>query len=389
MIISNRRFTGLIYLLFVFIMLNAENREIRGVWIPDPGHTSLMHTYRNIKDGVADMKSLGINTLFLCTYAKTEVAFKSDVYTKYSAFNSPEDSYMFSKYMDEYNQPEISPSGDPVRDLIDEAANNGMNVVFWFEYGFMGSHGPTPPSHPLLVKNPEWQSAGSDGKQAAYNKTDYYFNAYHPEVQEFLIELMEESIKLYPDVKGIQGDDRTPAMPRNSGYDAYTVSRYKSEHDGQIPPADYNEEKWVDWRLNILNTFAKNLYGRVKSKGSQYLVCFAPNPYPWCKDNLMQDSQSWLKDGVVDLLSVQCYRFDNKAYEGTVREAQNNIGAVTDKLVFNPGIILKVGQRYLPGESLKQQILINRALGTNGETFFYNEGLKNKEIRSVLQELYK
>ena len=88
---------------------------------------------------------------------------------------------------------------------------------------------------------------------------------------------------LYPDLDGIQGDDRLPAMPRNSGYDTYTVSLYQSQHQGKNPPADYNNPEWVRWRLDILNTFAKRLYKRVKAKSPNAMISFAPNPYPLCE----------------------------------------------------------------------------------------------------------
>lgn len=376
-----------IFVLSVF-SLPLQADPIRGVWIPDPSHTTLMHTYQNITQGVKEMSHLGINTLFLCTYAKTDIAFKSEVYTRYSTFESSDQSYMFAPYAANYNIPLQSPTGDPVRDLLDEANHYGMKVIFWFEYGFMGTHGPTPDDHPLLSKNPGWQSASNDGKQAAYNHSDYYLNAYHPGLQEFLIQLMEESIRLYPDIAGIQGDDRTPAMPKNSGYDPYTVALYCSEHNGAEPPADFNDAEWTAWRLDILNRFARNLYGRIKAKSPDYLVCFAPNPYPWCLDNLMQDSQTWIKEGIVDLLSVQCYRFTEDAYRQTVTEAMKYAKQQSNKYILNPGIILKVGDRYLPDSVLQKQIEINKSLGTNGESFFYNEGFNNTQISTTLKKNY-
>lgn len=379
---------ALLSLLIITTIVSAKC-EIRGVWIPDPGHTKMLHTYANIKNEVKLFEELGINTIYLCAYAKTDVAHRSDVYTRYSTFDSPEQSYMFAPYMSGYNTPVKSPTNDPVKDLITEAHKRGMKVLFWFEYGFMGTHGVTPSDHPLLSKNPSWQSAGNDGTQANYNGSDYYLNAYHPTMQEFLIELIVESVRQYPEIDGVQCDDRAPAMPRNSGYDAYTVARYQSEHQGALPPFDYKNEAWTRWRLDILNTFGRNLYGRVKAENPRYLVCFAPNPYPWCMDNLMQDSQTWLKDGIVDLLSVQCYRFNEEAYLSTVSETKSYITSVTDKPVFNPGIILRLGDKYIESEQLEKQIRINREIGTNGEAYFYNEGFANPSIRETLKRMYQ
>ena len=47
-------------------------------------------------------------------------------------------------------------------------------------------------------------------------------NAIHPEVQQFLLDMVQEVIRSY-DVDGIQGDDRLPAMPSEGGYSRYTI----------------------------------------------------------------------------------------------------------------------------------------------------------------------
>lgn len=42
-------------------------------------------------------------------------------------------------------------------------------------------------------------------------------------------------------VDGVQGDDRLPAMPSLAGYDTYTLSLYKKQHDGKEPPRDVKD----------------------------------------------------------------------------------------------------------------------------------------------------
>lgn len=203
-----------------------------------------------------------MNSIFLVSYAETKTIYKSDVLMHYSTYKTQEESYLLSGYSKQYQ----SPTNDPVRDLIDEAHKHDIKVFFWFEYGFMGEGRPISLDNPLLAKNPHWLGIDNQQHPANYNQHDYYFNAYNPAVQNFLIELIEEALTLYPDLDGIQGDDRLPAMPRNSGYDTYTVSLYQSQHQGKNPPADYNNPEWVRWRLDILNTFAKRLYKRIKAK---------------------------------------------------------------------------------------------------------------------------
>ncbi len=367
----------------------VEETPMRAVWIPDPSHTVCMQTYQNVLNTVNLLDELHINTIYLCAWARTQTIYKSPVLVANSTYKTADEGYLFKDYIAAYNSPAASPTGDPVKDLLTEAHKKSIKVIFWFEYGFMASIGVTPSSNPLLAKNPDWMSKNSSGTQANYNNTDYYFNAYDPKVQNFMLSLIDESMTLYPEIDGIQGDDRMPAMPRNSGYDDYTVNRYKAEHNNVAPTTDYNNTEWVQWRLNILNEFGKTLYQRVKTKKASALMCFSPNPYPWCEQNLMQNWPQWIANGIVDVLSVQCYRNTIDAYKSTMYEARSYCKAKTSKRILNPGIILKNGSTIMSPDLLRKQLEANKEVDTNGEAFFYIDGLYNKDVQDVLKSFYK
>lgn len=376
-----KRFTETVY---PVIRQIVEPQEIRAVWIPDPNHTKALHTYDNLLKTVNLLDSLNFNMIYICTYIRSQTAWKSQVLANHSTYETPEEGYMFRPYAANYK----SATSDPLQDLITEAHKRGIKVVFWFEQGFMAGHGKINTKDPLVKKNPAWRGIGNDGKPVNYNNTDFYFNSYHPAVQQFLLDLIGESLKMYPNVDGIQGDDRLPAAPRNSGYDKYTVARYKAEFSGINPPLDFNDPAWVEWRLEILNNFAKTLHQKIKEIKPDALVCFSPNPYPWCETHLMQDWPSWLRENIVDVLSVQCYRNTPEAYRSTVMEAAEYVQKNTTKHVLNPGMILKIGDQYMSEELLRTQLEINRELKTNGESQFYNEGLYNKDAQKVFKDVY-
>lgn len=389
------KMTKKIFLLFLLMVsmqkvsFSKEKEAIRGVWVPAPRFTNVLHTYKNVQAFVNLLDSLNFNAIFLVSYAETQTLYQSFVLQKYTRTKSIKETSLLNPYLEDYNKLNKSPTGDPVADLIKLAHKKNIKVFFWYEYGFMGDTKPIDQSNALLANNPDWLGIANNEEPAAYNNKDFYFNAYLPKVQDYMIKLIEEGIKLYPDVDGIQGDDRLPAMPRNSGYDKYTTLKYKDEHNGQLPPKDFDNEEWVNWRINLLNEFGKRLYNAAHKVKKDIIVSYAPNPYPWSKENLMQDWPTWVKNGYCDLLAVQCYRYNAEAYKNTVTEALSYVKKSNPKQHFAPGIILmEGGEIKMNIDLLNEQIKINRNLGINSEIFFYNEALNDAKLKKAFKLLY-
>ena len=103
-------------------------------------------------------------------------------------------------------------------------------------------------------------------------------NGFNPEVQNFMLSLIMEVVTAY-DVDGIQGDDRMPAMPVESGYDDYTVSLFKQEHNGQLPPQNFRDTAWVNWRADKMTCFMRQIYQTVKAK-KNILISMSPSIFP-------------------------------------------------------------------------------------------------------------
>ncbi len=384
---------GLIFsviLLFCCTSLQQTNAQVRGVWVPDPQYTNVLKSYQNVVNFVSLLDSLNFNSVFIVSYALNKTIYPSKVLLANTTYSSIDSTNMLQQFMPNYSLVLKSPTGDPVKDLITEAHKRNIKVFFWYEFGFMADIKPaTVDNNPILAKHPSWLGIGNDGKPASYNNKDFYFNSFDAAVQNYMLQLIMEGIKRYPNVDGIQGDDRLPAMCINSGYDKVTVARYKAEHKGKTPPSNFKNEAWMRWRLDILNKFGKTLYQKVKATNPNVMVSFAPNPYPWCKDNLMQEWPRWVSDGICDLLAVQCYRSDSTGFSNTVKQAQSYIKpAKGETQLFVPGILLMVSGKISDAQQVKKQVLINRELKTNGEIFFYNEGLKKQEVKAVFRELY-
>ena len=357
---------------FVLTSSMAQQVAVRGLFLPSPDHTSSFINYDNVCSSLDLMASLNFNTLFVCSWAATKTCWNSDVLVRETTYTTPEEGNMYASY--------TGGSGDALKDIIAEAHKRDIKVILWFEYGFMHRVGGVDFDDPLLARHPDWIGIGNQGDYANYNGTDYYLNAYDPAVRGFFLSLMREVLTKYPEVDGVQGDDRMPAMPTNSGYDPVTVAAYK-EATGNEPSLNYLSNAWLKYRLDILNGFAGKIWDLVKGIKPSAAVCFSPNNYPWCKDNLMQDWPTWVAEGHADLISVQCYIPAN--YETYVTLSLRYV----DRTKLNPVMILKNGGNILSEENIRSEIAVNRANLTCGESQFWFDGIRERE--SVFRELYQ
>ena len=357
---------------FLLNATKAKEVGVRGLFLPSPSHTTSFINYNNVCSSLDLMADLKFNTLFVCCWAATKAAWDSEVLLENTTYTSVSQGNMYASY--------TGGSGDALKDIIAEAHKRDIKVVLWFEYGFMHRVGGVDLNDPLLAKHPGWIGINNLGGYANYNNSDFYLNAYDPEVRGFFLSLIREAMTKYPDLDGIQGDDRMPAMPINSGYDEKTKAAFK-EATGLDASNNYQSNNWLRFRLEILNSFAGEIWDLVKGINPKTAVCFSPNKYPWCKENLMQDWPTWVKEGHADLISVQCYIPAN--YELYVTESLRYV----DKSKLNPVMILKNGSKILSEEDIRKEIAINRELLVCGESQFWFDGIKERE--SVFRDLYK
>lgn len=329
---------------------------VRGVWLTNVASDAL-DSRENIRAAVELCKELGFNTIFVVTWNRAQTQYPSKVVENVTGVN-------------------IDPrfkGRDPLREVIEEAHKRDIKVFAWFEFGFSSSYGD-PTGGPLIVKKPEWASLDRHGKITEKNNFQW-MNAFHPEVQQFIKDLVLEVVRNY-DVDGIQGDDRLPALPSNGGYDPYTVALYKKEHNGNAPPDNEKDYEWIKWRSSRLNLFLKDLVDELREEKDDFIISMAPSIYPWSEENYLQDWPAWLDMGLVDLIIPQVYRYSAEAYENEMDKIlQQQIGNFPLQH-FYPGVLLQVDTYNPPDSLLRQVISYNRKHNINGEVYFFYEGIK-------------
>ena len=332
-----------------------DRNALRGVWITTTASTAL-NSKDNIKQTVANCKIAGINNLFVVVYNNSRTTYPSQVMQNLLGVSILE-----------------SFSGrDPLKEIIDEGHAAGLKVHAWFEYGFASSYGQNGGA--IIKAKPNWAAKDINGALVSKNNFEW-LNAFDPEVQMFLMNLMKEVATNY-DIDGIQGDDRLPALPSTGGYDDYTISLYKAANGGVNPPTTSTDVNWVKWRAGLLNTFMKKINKELKAIKPKLIVSMAPSIYPFSLNEYLQDWPTWVDSGWVDLILPQVYRYDINAYSPTL--SQQKVYLKNNTSICYPGVLLKSGT-YLPDDLfLTQMLQQNRSQGFKGECFFFYEGLKDK-----------
>jgi uncharacterized lipoprotein YddW (UPF0748 family) len=331
-----------------------DPNALRGVWVTNVASTAL-DSRENIRLTVQNCKAAGINHIFMVTYNNGRTIYPSPIMGQ--LIGKPQMERFIGR--------------DPLKEMIEEAKTAGIKVHAWFEYGFSSSYSAN--GGDIIAAKPQWAGKDAAGKLLVKNGFDW-LNAFDPEVQDFMISLFKEVIQNY-EVDGVQGDDRLPALPSTGGYDAMTSAMFKAE-TGFDPPANHRDQFWLNWRTNKLNQFMKKLHREVKTLKPSIMLTMSPSPFPWGKDEYLQDWPTWVDSSWVDAVLPQCYRYDINAYNGTI--AQQKSYYKNTNIPFYPGVLLKVGSYVTPVSLLNQMIQTNRRNGFKGECYFFYEGVKDQ-----------
>ncbi|MBN1153992.1 family 10 glycosylhydrolase [candidate division KSB1 bacterium] len=352
-------------------MFDRSPVEIRGVWLTNVD-SAVLDSRESIAEAMQFLADHHFNIVFPVVW--------NDAVTMYP-----------SRVMDSLFNVAIDPryrGRDPLAELIEEAHKHDIKVIAWFEYGFSASHNKN--GGMILRQRKEWAARDRDGNLLTKNGFEW-MNAYHPEVQEFMLSLVLEVAKNY-DVDGVQGDDRLPAQPIEGGYSDYTRLLYLATHQGSPVPDDLRDPLWQRWRAEKLNSFAQTMYRQVKTLKPGAIVSWAPSIFPWSYDEYLQDWPTWIKDGYADLVIPQNYRYNFQEYVATLdRMLPAEAGLSSEHCIVIPGMLLNVGDYLMDEEYLLNAMKYNRDSGYPGEVFFFYEGLRKNDdaiARKLKQTLY-
>ena len=337
--------------------------EIRGVWIANRPHSKVLESVDNITEAVDFLQSHGFNLIFPVVWNRG--------YTLYP-----------SQVMGKYNLPIIEPyyqqQRDPLKEIITAAHQRNIKVIPWLEYGFAASH-LLSGGH-ILQQYPHWQASDRDGAKVRHGGLTW-MNAFNHEVQQFMLEIIQEIVSVYS-VDGIQGCDRLPALPVTAGYDSDTVKQYQAAC-GKVPPYNCHDKHWIQWRADLLTDFLARMYREVKAIKPHAVVSLSPAVYPFCLNNLLQDSKAWVEKGLCDIIHPQLYRPSFFDYNREVKQLTKTFNP-NSLNKFAPGIAFTANGKDLTIKDIMKCIKTNRDRNLGGQVFFHYEGLrKNNDAVAI------
>ena len=290
--------------------------QIRGVWMTNIAAAINYFSFR-LDDAVANLAEHRINTLYPSVWNQGYTLYPNGVTRRAGG-----------SCCDRIANVPVYPFDDILHSLTRQAHRHNMRLIPWFEYGLM-----IPASSPIARAHPEWLTTNRAGdiipaplsahpllpqplknfQKEITGGNIAWLNPMHPEVRQFLKDLIVDVVKRYP-VDGIQLDDHF-SLPISMGYDPYSVQLYQDSHGGALPPDDPSAPSWVAWRAHAITSLLADITQAVKQVRPGVIVSVSPNPPGFAYRKYLQDWLEWVNLGIVDEVVVQLYRDDLSVFE--------------------------------------------------------------------------
>lgn len=289
----------------------AAPPEVRGTWLTTTANDAIS-TPQKTEETMRRLREIGLNTVYVECWKNG-----------YTEFPSPTMKSVIGIEM------KVNGTDAIQRNLLSEnviqAHRNGMLAIAWFEYGFMAAFKDT--NNELRAKK-EWITTTRDGKDVGTKNAFVWLNPFHPDVQDFLINISLDAIRTH-DLDGIQLDDRI-ALPVDLGYDDYTRELYRKE-TGAYPPDDFTDAKWMKWRADKISEFSLRYVTEMRAANPELIISVSPAPFPWSYDNYLCDWMTWTRWCYCggkrwNEYVPQCYRMNGPATITSVKEQIDQIG---------------------------------------------------------------
>jgi len=221
----------------------SQQQELRGVWLT-ANDMPVLRDRARMQATVDQLADLAFNRLYVVVWNGGMAYYPSTL--------SESRGFQNFTYRGLQGQ-------DVIGELINAGRSRGLVVLPWFEFGLMA-----PPDSELAKQHRSWLTQKRDGGLTSTSAAGevVWLNPFRPEVQQLITDLVMEVVNQYG-AEGIQFDDHM-SLPRDFGYDPFTVELYRKE-TGQTPPANPDDPAWVTWRADRLTAFMLRLSAAIRT----------------------------------------------------------------------------------------------------------------------------
>ncbi|MEI8348560.1 MAG: family 10 glycosylhydrolase [Candidatus Omnitrophota bacterium] len=271
-------------------------------------------------------------------------------------------------------------SGDPFALLIAQAHAAKIEVYAWLNVLSLSANKDArlleKYGSGILTRNLKDKKVFDDYKIDG----QYFLEPGDLRVREELSGITEEVLYAYPQLDGIQFDyirypDRNPAY----GYTKNNVARFKKTTGNKIIKED--SRVWKDWKRSQVTEFLETLVKKTRVIHPDISIAATGcMPYSRAYYEAFQDWPSWLKNGLVDYVTIMSYspypfEFEKwiSAAKEKVRDFKKvNIGIGAYKLVRLP-------------ETFREEFkFCEKAGGNTCVVFHYGSFLENPVLGNIL-----
>ena len=317
------------------MLVESKSVETRSVWYEPTERTATA-----IKNTVAAMKEAGINELVLCVNSS-------------QGSLVPVDSNKIP-----FKKDSIVQSLDVLQSYINECRAKDISIVLWVPV-FSGSY---------VNSKDDWKDVTNTGIKGKEN----FLSPANSEYRKAFMDYIEFIIDKY-DIDGLQLDYIRYSQfydGVDSGYDEATIKLFqeKTGNDAsvvkEIGKQLTNHPKWKTWwnfKVELVNSWVKEIYGIVKSHSPEIYVSAAVAASNGVS-GYCQDPAAWVKGGYIDGIYVMSYA---EEINETTTKPHTTVRGDKSYLVMGCGAYLSISNL-----SLITQTDNSSVLGADGTAYF-------------------
>ncbi len=343
------------------------NSEIRGAWLTNID-SEVLFTRQALITALDRLARLNFNTVYPTVWNWGYTLYPSAVATRVYGVKQGLYPDLNNQGRDELAE-ELQSSRDMLLEIIELARARNLSVIPWFEFGLMA-----PSDSAIALRHPDWLSQRRDRTTIELHDNGKYarvwLNPFHPQVQQFLVDLVSEISANY-NIDGFQLDDHF-GLPVDFGYDATTQALYQ-QATGSPPPANAEDTKWVRWRADQITQLMTRLFRALKANRPKAIFSVSPSPADFAYKRFLQDWPAWQRNGYIEELVVQLYRRNLASFISELEKPE--LTSARGHIPIALGILTGLKNAPMAGELIKQQVEATRRLGYSGVAFFFYESI--------------